>query len=491
MAPFETTDPIKLLVVDDEPDVITLFELRFRHEIESGEFSMRFASNGSEALDVASTDPELEVVVTDLNMPGMSGLELLARLDELHRPVKTIVLTAYGDMANIRTAMMRGAFDFQVKPLDIDDLRTTIRKASTVVRDLRAGEDARRRAVTLEERNRYLTEVFGKYVSDDVVEQLLAAPDGLELGGETRTLTLLLADIRGFTRLAKELPPEQVVRVLNGYLEVAVERILARGGTINEILGDGLLVFFGAPIHDELAAEHAVAAGLELQLAMADLNDRHRRAGLPELAVGVAIHTGDAVVGTVGSHRRLKYTAVGPNVNVVGRIESYARGGQVLISDATLRTVEHLVSVTGHFDLNAKGAEDSMQLHVVRGLSAPYWLDLPQSSEPMYEALENVHATIARVVDDRIGHPASGSVLAVGRESARVDTALMLAPLDDVVLRIDDIELYGKVSESAVTDAGNSLITVVYSTVAGDSLNHLMVDRGAPLTRSDPTLEGP
>ena len=230
MAPFETTDPIKLLVVDDEPDVITLFELRFRHEIESGEFSMRYASNGSEALDVASTDPELEVVVTDLNMPGMSGLELLARLDELHRPVKTIVLTAYGDMANIRTAMMRGAFDFQVKPLDIDDLRTTIRKASTIVRDLRAGEDARRRAVTLEERNRYLTEVFGKYVSDDVVEQLLAAPDGIELGGETRTLTLLLADIRGFTRLAKELPPEQVVRVLNGYLEVAVERILAARG---------------------------------------------------------------------------------------------------------------------------------------------------------------------------------------------------------------------------------------------------------------------
>ena len=101
---------------------------------------------------------------------------------------------------------------------------------------------------------------------------------------------------------------------------------------------------------------------------MAELNDRHRRVGLPELAIGVAIHTGDAVVGTVGSHRRLKYTAVGPNVNVVGRIESYARGGQVLISDATLHAVEHLVSVTGHFDLNAKGAEDSMQLHVVRGL---------------------------------------------------------------------------------------------------------------------------
>ena len=145
MAALKTTDSIRLLVVDDEPDVKSLFELRFRSELQSGQFVMHFASNGSEALDIASTDPELEVVVTDLNMPGMSGLELLARLEELRLPLKTIVLTAYGDMANIRTAMMRGAFDFQVKPLDIDDLRTTIKKASSIVRELRAGEAAQHR----------------------------------------------------------------------------------------------------------------------------------------------------------------------------------------------------------------------------------------------------------------------------------------------------------------------------------------------------------
>jgi class 3 adenylate cyclase len=470
--------PIKLLVVDDEPDVQSLFELRFRREVQSGHFDLHFASNGSEALDIASTDPALEVVVTDLNMPGMSGLELLARLEEQHLPLRTIVLTAYGDMANIRTAMMRGAFDFQVKPLDIDDLRTTIRKASAIVRELRAGEEARAHAERLEERNRYLTEVFGKYVSDDVVAQLLSAPNGVELAGETRELTLLLADIRGFSRLSRQLPPEQVVRVLNGYLEVAVERILARGGTINEILGDGLLVFFGAPIADDSSAEHAVAAALELQLAMAELNERHRMVGLPELAIGIAIHTGEAVVGTVGSHRRLKYTAVGPNVNVVGRIESYARGGQVLISESTYECVQDLVTVTGRFCMNAKGADDALPLHVVRGLGGPYRLELPQSSEPMYAATPDVAASIARVVDERIGGAATAQLVAVGRESARVRTTLMLAPLDDVVLRIDAIELYGKVSECAVTDDGVCLLTLVYNAVAGDSLDHLVTDGG-------------
>ena len=205
--------------------------------------------------------------------------------------------------------------------------------------------------------------------------------------------------------------------------------------------------------------------------------------GLPELAIGIAIHTGEAVVGTVGSHRRLKYTAVGPNVNVVGRIESYARGGQVLISDSTYQLVEDLVTVAGTFRMKSKDADDALPLHVVRGLSAPYWLELPQSSEPMYDAAD-VAATIARVVDDRIGHDAACRLVALGRESARIRTSMMLAPLDDVVLRIGAIELYGKVSESAVTDNGEGLLTVVYNTVAGDSLDHLV--RSPPRTATDP-----
>jgi class 3 adenylate cyclase len=465
--------PIKLLVVDDEPDIQSLFELRFRRDVQSGTLELRFASNGSEALDIAASDPDIEVVITDLNMPGMSGLELLGRLEALQLPLKTIVLTAYGDMANIRTAMMRGAFDFQVKPLDIDDLRATIKKASTIVRELRSGEEARARAEKLERRNRYLTEVFGKYVSDDVVSQLLHSPDGVQLTGERRDLTLLFADIRGFSRLSQQLPPEQVVSVLNSYLEVAVERILGRSGTINEILGDGLLVFFGAPIPDPRSAEHAVAAAIELQLAMADLNDRHRAAGLPELAIGVAIHSGDAVVGSVGSRRRLKYAAVGPNVNLVTLIESHARGGQILISDATYAQVEDLVSVSRALSVEVKGSSETMTVHVVRELAGPYRLELPQTNEPMFATNEGVRATIARVDDEQAGDGTRCELVAMGRESARIKTEARLAPLDDVVLRVDHVEVFGKVSECALADDDRCVLTVVYNTVVGDSLDHL------------------
>lgn len=492
MGPTRDDQPIEVLVVDDEPDVQSLFELRFRREIRDGALALHFAGSGNDALDVVRSHPSIEVVVTDLNMPGMSGLELLGRLAELARPIKTIVLTAYGDLANIRTAMMRGAFDFQVKPLDIDDLRVTIRKASSIVRELRAGEEAARRARELELRNLHLTEVFGRYVSDEVVAQLLRSADGAELASELRDVTVLLADIRGFSRLSRELEPHQVVRVLNGYLDVAIDRVLAHGGLVNEVLGDGVLALFGVPIADPDAARHAVAAALELQLAMGDLNERHRAEHLPELAVGVAVHSGEAVVGTIGTGRRLKYTAVGPTINLAARLESCARGGQVLVSEATYRRVRDLVSVSGRFELQAEGADRVEQVHVVRGLGGPHLLELPQTVEPMHAPPRKIAARVARVVDGRLGREAPCEVVAIGRASARVRTDAVLAPLDDVVLRLEEVELYGRVSESSVSSDGRHVLTVVYHAVAGTALERVLARStgGAAAERGAGRLEG-
>jgi adenylate cyclase len=460
----EDDGPVRLLVVDDEPDVGDLFRVRFRNDVRKGGLTIHFAENGVRALEVLEDDPDIDVVVTDLNMPEMDGLALLQRITELERPLRTIVLSAYGDMANIRAAMRRGAFDFQVKPLDIDDLRATLAKAVQIVRVLRAGEEAQEMATTLAARNEYLKDVFGRYVSDDVVSQLLDSPDGPELRGERRTLTVMMADIRGFTALTEALPPERVVGVLNGYLNRAADAILRWRGTINEILGDGLLVFFGAPIPDPDAAEHAVAAALELQLAMTDLNARHRQEGLPELAVGIGIHTGEAIVGTIGSDRRMKYAAVGRNVNQAGRIESHTVGGQILISDDTHGHVAHLAEVTGRFESRAKGLAEPMVMHEVNGLAGDYGLRLAREVAALQSLTEAMPVKLARVDGKTVLDSVGAELLAVGKNGARLTTSLEVQELDDVAMWTGDGQLYGKVSECDVGVSARAL-TVVFTSV--------------------------
>jgi adenylate cyclase len=469
---MDESDPIRLLIVDDEPDVQRLFELRLRREVRSGEFDLHFASSAVEALALIERQPDLEVMITDLNMPGMDGLALLERVSVLRPSLKSIVLTAYGDLTNIRTAMMRGAFDFQVKPLDIADLRSTIAKASAIVRLLRAGERAERRALDLEAEKRELRDLFGRYVSDEVVDRLVDSTDGITLRGERRELTLLLADICGFTTLAETLPPERVVTVLNSYLEVAISRIFEFGGTINEILGDGLLVFFGAPIDDPAAAEHAVAAGLALQMDMPELNERHRRLGLPELTIGVAVHKGEAVVGPIGSENRMKYAAVGRNVNIVGRIETHARGGQVLISDAILAEVRDLVTTTGKFELRAKGVPPGLSVHAVSAIAGPYQLVLPQRVHELREVKAPFGLTVARVVDQRVGENTPADLLAIGVDAARLRTSLMLAPLDHLAINLPSGSIFGTVSECDVSDDGRCDVTVVYTALP----DHVIAD---------------
>jgi class 3 adenylate cyclase len=396
----------------------------------------------------------------------MNGLELLTEVSKLGRPLKTIVLTAYNDLSNIRAAMMGGAFDFQVKPLDVVDLRTTISKAVTIVRLLQAGAEAQQRALELTEQKRRVEEIFGRYVGPVVKAQLLACPEGL-LGSERRTLAVLMADIRGFTGLSEVLPPEQVVQVLNGFLERATEVMFRRNGTINEILGDGLLVFFGAPVSDDQATEHAVAAALELQLAMNDLNASHRELGLPELALGIGVHSGEAVVGTIGSKRRQKYTAVGKTVNLVARIESHTVGGQVLVSDWTYREIRSLANTFGSFQLRAKGFTEPVTVHDVRGLAGEYDLQLPSADRAMIVLAAPAPIGLAIIKDKIIGDSYPAEVIAGGEEAVRVRTEVAVSPFDDLMLDVAGRQAYVKVIECD-TQEGVCDLFAVYTSVPGD-----------------------
>lgn len=246
-----------------------------------------------------------------------------------------------------------------------------------------------------------IRKTFGRYVTDDVVNNLLETPDGMRLGGERRTVSILMSDIRGFSAISERFDPETIVLFLNIYLEVMADIIAAYQGTIDEFIGDAILVIFGAPTRRDNDPERAVACALAMQLAMVDVNARIQSLGIPEVSMGIAINTGDVVAGNIGSTRRAKYGVVGSNVNLTGRIESFTEGGQVLISESTFTQVQELVKVDQVFPIQPKGFQGMINIYDVMGLAGSHNLylpikdrrlvALPQPLELQVYRLENKH----------------------------------------------------------------------------------------------------
>ena len=232
--------------------------------------------------------------------------------------------------------------------------------------------------VDLELRNGFIREVFGRYITDDVVNTLLASPAGLQLGGEKRKITILISDVRGFSSLCERLTPEQVVAILNIYLGGMAEVIELFRGSINEFIGDAILAVFGAPIAAEDTAERAVACALGMQLAMDEVNATLRAQGLPALEMGIGVHTGEVVVGNIGSRKRAKYGVVGSHVNLTSRIETYTVGGQVLISETTAGELGDRLRTRQSFQVQPKGAREALTIYDVVGITGTYELTLPE-----------------------------------------------------------------------------------------------------------------
>jgi adenylate cyclase len=178
---------------------------------------------------------------------------------------------------------------------------------------------------------------YSRFLPEYVVRQILENPDSFKLGGVNQTLTVLFADIRGFTRLSEHAPPERIVHLLNRYFTAMTEIIFAHGGTLDKYIGDGLMSLFGAPTATPDDACNAVAAAVEMQREIEDINEELRAEGLSEIAIGIGLHTGVATVGYIGSERRSEYTAIGDTVNLAARLEQNARPGQILLSDSAAR----------------------------------------------------------------------------------------------------------------------------------------------------------
>jgi PAS domain S-box-containing protein len=247
----------------------------------------------------------------------------------------------------------------------------------------RIESELQRVAAEVELRNRFIRETFGRYLTDEVVDKLLESPTSLQTGGEKRKVTMLMADLRGFTSLSERLAPKWVVTLLNRYLSTMVTVIKRYGGTIDEFIGDAIFVLFGAPVWKDDDAQRAVACGVAMQLAMASVNEQNRGEGLPDLEMGIGIHTGQVVLGSIGSAERLKYGVVGSHVNLTSRIQSYTTGGQILVSEATKREVGPMIKIGKQAQVRAKGFEQEITLCEVTGIGGPHKLSLIQTKEAL------------------------------------------------------------------------------------------------------------
>jgi PAS domain S-box-containing protein len=214
-----------------------------------------------------------------------------------------------------------------------------------------------------------LRETFSRYLSPQVLEQVLVNKNRPALEGACRDLTVLFADIRNFTRFSEVHQPEDVVEVLNQYLDIMVEILFVHQGTLDKFLGDGLLAFFGAPLSQPDHPRRAVLAALDIQRAIHAFNRRQHRRGVMTLDVGIGINSGEAIVGNIGSEKRMEYTVIGDMVNVAQRLQARAQGGEVLISDTTLPYVQSLVTLYNTVEERVKGRTRPVRAHSIGPLA--------------------------------------------------------------------------------------------------------------------------
>lgn len=268
------------------------------------------------------------------------------------------------------------------KDMHVDIFRQIAGQLSIIVEKSRIYERMTDITRRLELSNSFIRKVFGRYVSDDVVDSLLQSEDSLRIGGEKRELTILMSDIRGFSQISERYPAEETVAILNAYLERMVDVIHRYNGTINEILGDSILVIFGAPVSRNDDHLRSLACAIEMQNVMEDVNRENRKKGYPALAMGIAINSGSVIVGNIGSEKRAKYGIVGSQVNLTARIESFTVGGQILISGSTKEKCGKRAIVSKQIDFNVKGFSKPIKAFDLKGIkSRNYNLTIPSPKE--------------------------------------------------------------------------------------------------------------
>jgi serine/threonine protein kinase/class 3 adenylate cyclase len=311
----------KLLVVDDEPDVEMLLRQAFRRQIRDSIYEMIFASDGEDALEKLRQHSDIDVVLTDINMPRMDGLTFLSRVGEVSPLAKVIIVSAYSDMANIRTAMNRGAYDFLTKPLDFQDLEATL------VKTLKQVAESRQMMRSIEE-----NALLRMFVQSTVLERLRPLTQGPgALVGERTEATVVFLRIPDFSALIQQLSPDAVIHRLNENFQVIIPELTSRGGLVDRLMGESALVVFRGEEHLRRALDACIAA--RQQLKVMATRGGEQSPYTQGLAIGLG--SGQVILGGIGGQElgRLDYTMVGEAVDTAARLASLATSGELLIND--------------------------------------------------------------------------------------------------------------------------------------------------------------
>jgi adenylate cyclase len=452
---------IRLLVVDDNE----LNRDMLSRRLSSRGYAVELAEDGERALARLS-DQLFDLVLLDVMMPGLSGIDVLRRVRQRwpESDLPVVMVTARDTAEDVVEALQLGANDYVTKPLDFPVVLARVETQLTLKRQK---AEIRRLAEDLELHNRFIQSLFGRYLSDEVVAGLLASPEGPKLGGEQRKVTLLMSDLRGFTPLTEGLAPERVLHLLNSYLAAMADVILAHQGTIDEFVGDAILAIFGAPLARPDDARRAVSCAVRMQAAIQELNRRNEKEGLPQLEMGIAIHTGEVIVGNIGSERRTKYGVVGSAVNHAGRIESFTVGGQVLISDATLREAGDGVRVGSRLAIDAKGTRERIVVYDLRGIGEVLVPEAQEEAAPLPDPL-NVLCHV--VVGKRVQAEAfGGRLVELAVHGGTLITPRRLRALSNLKLELrplgrPPVEIYAKV----VHVSGDASVAVRFTSLPAE-----------------------
>ena len=298
-----------------------------------------------------------------------------------------------------------------------------------------------------------LKKMFGRYLSTEVMNSLIENPSALELGGERRSVTIMMTDLRGFTALSERLEPEQVVQMLNVYFEVMVEVVLKYNGTINEIIGDSLLIIFGAPQEMPDRTQRAIACAIEMQNAMAEVNGQSRSQCLPELEMGIGLNETEVIVGNIGSTKRSKYAVVGSGVNMTSRIESYTVGGQILISESVRQEAGDILRIDAQRDVRPKGSETPLRIYEVGGIAGRFNLALEEIEPPLVTLARQIPLRYTVLEGKDIGKKGlEGFIVQLSKNCAEITLGAPVGMMTNLKMNLGDVDenlsvrdFYGKV----------------------------------------------